>query len=165
VRPLTASHHPDERPLSRLAWLSGSALAADRMGSARVIDGDTISIADMHIRLWGIDAPERQQTCLAQNGDVYECGRDAAAVLLELTRDRRVDCTERDRDRNSRIVAVCKTDAGEPNAATMVRRGWAVDFTKYGHGRYRSDDERARREQLGIWAGRFEMPWEWRHRH
>ncbi|MFL6972583.1 MAG: thermonuclease family protein [Xanthobacteraceae bacterium] len=66
-----------------LAWLSGSALAAD-LTATRVIDGDTISIADVHIRLWGIDAPERQQTCLAKNGDVYECGRDAAAVLLEL---------------------------------------------------------------------------------
>jgi endonuclease YncB( thermonuclease family) len=40
-----------------LAWLSGSALAAeaaDLAGTAHVIDGDTISIADTRIRLWGI---------------------------------------------------------------------------------------------------------------
>lgn len=147
-----------------LAWLSNPALAVDLSGTARVIDGDTIVIGDTHIRLWGIDAPERQQTCQGKNGDVYECGRDAAAVLLELTRDRRLECTLRDHDRYGRMVAVCRTESGEINAA-MVRRGWAVDFTKYSHRRYPPEEEQARREQLGIWAGRFEMPAEWRHRH
>ena len=37
-------------------------------GTARVIDGDTISIADTRIRLWGIDAPERERTCLGKYG-------------------------------------------------------------------------------------------------
>ena len=59
----------------------GSAVGAELAGTARVIDGDTISIADTRIRLWGIDAPEREQTCAGRNGDTYECGRDAAAVL------------------------------------------------------------------------------------
>ena len=94
---------------------------ADLSGTAHVIDGDTIVIGDTHIRLWGIDAPERQQTCQGKNGDVYECGRDSAAVLFELTRGRRVECAQRDSDRYSRIVAVCPTESGELNAA-MVRR-------------------------------------------
>jgi len=147
-----------------LAWLSNSALAADLSGTARIIDGDTIVIGDTHIRLWGIDAPERQQTCHGKNGDTYECGRDAAAVLFELTRDRRIESTSRDHDRYARVVAVCRTESGEINAA-MVRRGWAVDYSKYSGGQYRPDEEQARREQLGIWSGRFEMPWNWRHRH
>jgi endonuclease YncB( thermonuclease family) len=150
-----------------LAWLSGSALAAEAAnlaGTARVIDGDTIIIADTRIRLWGIDAPEREQTCLGKNGDIHECGRDAAAVLSELTRGRRVECAQRDYDRYGRVVAVCRTESGELNTA-MVRRGWAVDYTKYSGGRYQSEEQQARREELGIWAGRFNMPWEWRHRH
>jgi endonuclease YncB( thermonuclease family) len=57
--------------------------AADLVGTARVIDGDTIAIAGVRIRLWGIDAPERDQTCRGQNGYIYECGRDSAAVLNE----------------------------------------------------------------------------------
>src|SRR5690349_7808869 len=32
-------------------------------GIARVIDGDTLELAGERIRLWGIDAPERSQTC------------------------------------------------------------------------------------------------------
>src|SRR5262249_32654764 len=112
-----------------LAWLSSSALAADLSGTARVIDGDTIVIGDTHIRLWGIDAPERQQTCRSKTGDVYECGRDSAAVLRELTRDRAIQCQARDRDQYGRVVAVCRTESSELTAA-MVRRGWAVDSPK-----------------------------------
>jgi hypothetical protein len=43
----------------------------------------------------------------------------------------------------------------------MSRNG----YSENNGGRYRSDEERARREQFGIWAGQFEMQWEWRHRH
>ena len=146
------------------AWQCGSALAADLSGTARVIDGDTISIGDTQIRLWGIDAPEREQTCVGLNGDIYGCGRDAAAVLSELTRDRQVACTPRDFYRYDGIVAVCRTDSDELNMA-MVRRGWAVDDTKYSGGRYLSGEVQARRERQGMWSGRFEMPWEWRRRH
>jgi len=91
----------------------------------------------------------------------YECGRDSAAVMRELTRDRRVECESRDRDRYGRVIAVCRTESGEINAAIM-RRGWAVDWPRYSNGRYQADESAARAEGLGIWFGRFEMPWEWR---
>jgi endonuclease YncB( thermonuclease family) len=133
-------------------------------GAARVIDGDTISLASSRIRLWGIDAPEREQTCQGKSGETYECGRDSAAVLSELTRGRRVSCSERDRDRYGRTVAVCRTESDELNA-TMVRRGWAVDYSRYSGGRYRPEEQQAKREGLGIWAGRFELPWEWRRHY
>jgi endonuclease YncB( thermonuclease family) len=81
-----------------------------------------------------------------------------------VTRGQRVSCSERDYDQYGRVVAECRTEAGELNAA-MVRRGWAVDYSHYSGGRYRSEQEQARREGLGIWAGRFDMPWEWRERH
>jgi endonuclease YncB( thermonuclease family) len=135
------------------AGFTTSALA----GSARVVDGDTIEIAGTRIRLWGIDAPEHDQTCQGKNGDVYECGREGAAVMRELTGGQQVECTPRDHDRYGRTVAVCHTESGELNAA-MVRRGWAVDYTKYSRGCYRAEQEQARNEQLGIWAGRFDMP-------
>ena len=146
-----------------LVWLGHSAGAADLSGNARVIDGDTISIGDTRIRVWGIDAPEREQTCLGKNGDVYECGQDSAAVLGELTHHGRVECERKDYDRYGRVVAVCRSDSDELNL-TMVRRGWAVDYAKYSGGRYRTEEQQARRERLGIWAKRFETPWEWQHR-
>jgi endonuclease YncB( thermonuclease family) len=59
-----------------VALLSHSVLSAELAGTARVIDGDTLSIADTRIRLWGIDAPQRNQTCQGKDGDIYDCGRD-----------------------------------------------------------------------------------------
>ena len=136
---------------------------AELAGTARVIDGDTIEVAGTRVRLWGIDAPEHDQTCQGKRGETYECGRDSSAVLREITNGQRVECAPRDRDRYGRTVAVCRTESGELNAA-MVRRGWAVDYTRHSGGRYRSEQEQARRDQLGIWAGRFDMPEQWRHR-
>ncbi len=139
-------------------------MAAEVTGTAKVTDGDTIRIGDTRIRLWGIGAPERRQTCQGRNGDVYECGRDSAAVITELTRGQQVECTENDRDRYGRVVAVCRTEAGELNAA-MVRRGWAVEYKQFSKSRYSQGQAEARREGLGIWSGRFEMPWDWRRRN
>ena len=36
---------------------------ADVAGYARVVDGDTVVIADIRVRLHGIDSPEQRQTC------------------------------------------------------------------------------------------------------
>jgi endonuclease YncB( thermonuclease family) len=147
-----------------LVFLARAALAADMSGSVRVVDGDTLDMASIRIRLWGIDAPEMKQTCQGKDGQIYECGRDSAAVMRELTRDRHVECESRDRDRYGRVVAVCRTESGEINSA-ILRRGWAVDWPRYSDGRYRADEAAARAEGLGIWSGRFELPWEWRQEH
>src|SRR5436190_4290505 len=40
-------------------------------GPARIIDGDTLQIAQTRIRLFAIDAPERKQSCRDDRGAVY----------------------------------------------------------------------------------------------
>src|SRR5205823_13025454 len=107
---------------------------------------------------------EMRQTCQGKDGNTYECGRDSRAVMVELTRDRAVKCRQRDTDRYGRVVAVCRTDAGDVNAM-IVRRGWAVDWPRYSHGAYVHEQEAAQQEGLGIWSGRFDMPWDWRRNH
>ena len=37
--------------------------ATDITGLAKVIDGDTLQINDKKIRIHGVEAPEKQQTC------------------------------------------------------------------------------------------------------
>jgi endonuclease YncB( thermonuclease family) len=136
--------------------------AVSLSGYARVIDGDTIVINGTHIRLAGIDSPERSQTCEGRDGNVYECGRDASSVMAELIRGQRVECVSEGPDRYGRTLATCRTERGELNAE-MVRRGWAVPYMA--HGRYRVEMGEAKAASLGIWSGRFEMPAEWRRAH
>jgi len=70
-------------------------------GQASVIDGDTIEIHGTRIRLWGIDAPEHDQTCVA-DGRAYRCGQKAALALSDRVGSHTVMCEARDIDRYGR---------------------------------------------------------------
>ena len=52
-------------------------IQADVAGRARVIDGDTVEVASARIRLFGIDAPESAQRCLA-GSNCWSCGAQAS---------------------------------------------------------------------------------------
>jgi endonuclease YncB( thermonuclease family) len=146
------------------------------IGRASVIDGDTLEIHGQRIRIWGIDAPESRQACTLA-GETYRCGQVAALHLSELIGAHPVTCTPHGRpDRYRRIVvrcevtAVCK-DADCTNATFrrdlggwMVAAGWAVDFPRYSDGEHAEQQFEAREACKGLWAGEFQMPWEWRAR-
>ena len=55
-------------------------IAADIMGQATVVDGDTLEVHGQRIRLFGIDAPEAPQTCTA-GGEAYQCGQKPRSPL------------------------------------------------------------------------------------
>ena len=80
-----------------------------------MIDGDTIEVNGSRIRLHGIDAPERAQTCLA-GGKRWQCGQHATRALADRIAGRPVACEERARDRYGRIVAVCRLNGRDLNA-------------------------------------------------
>ncbi len=63
------------------------------VGRASVVDGDTIEISGTRIRLHGIDAPEKAQTCKDAGGKDYRCGQRAALALDEyLAQERPTRC-------------------------------------------------------------------------
>lgn len=132
---------------------------ADISGPARVIDGDSLVVAGERIRLFGIDAPERRQLCW-RDGLEWNCGKEAAAALLEKVGNRELDCRERSRDRYGRVVAVCFLD-GEDINRWMVREGWALAYREYSRVYVPQEDE-AREAKRGIWVSEFAPPWEWR---
>jgi endonuclease YncB( thermonuclease family) len=134
--------------------------AEDIVGAARVVDGDTIVVQQVKVRLEGIDAPEHGQMCTA-NGIPWACGDNATAWLADFLAEREVACVSKGHDRYGRLLATCFV-GGENLNDRIVREGWALDFRRYTSAYLEAEDD-AKRTRAGLW--RFEPPWEWRQHH
>lgn len=135
------------------------AKAQTLVGHATAVDGDSLSVGGMSVRLFGIDAPEGKQTCTRGDTD-WACGEEAARKLNALLAGQQAVCRGRGTDDYGRTIAVCQAAGLELNR-TMVQQGWAVAFRNYSSD-YIADEERARSAKLGIWGSTFLMPVEWR---
>ena len=132
---------------------------------AIVRDGDTLAVAGQDFRLYGIDAPEYQQTCKTAAGVDWDCGRQARTALAAQVKDRTLTCKEHARDQFGRIVATCTDDQGNDVGGAMIDRGLAVHFGEFGDGPYAREETIAKAARRGIWQGRFEAPSAWRAAH
>ncbi|MFN5085815.1 MAG: thermonuclease family protein [Novosphingobium sp.] len=130
-------------------------------GSARVVDGDSLSVAGLSVRLFGIDAPELSQQCNRDNKS-WACGLQAKTQLEALTNGQLVRCERKSMDAYGRAVSVCRVGDLDLGKA-MVSRGWAVAFTQYST-IYEADEAAARNAQLGLWDSKFEVPQAYRER-
>ena len=134
-------------------------IQADVAGRARVIDGDTIEIGSVRIRLFGLDAPESAQSCL-EGSRRWPCGEQATRALVGRIDGESVACEERDRDRYGRVVAVCRHGAQDVNA-WLVREGWGMAYRRYSMA-YAGEEASAKAAKRGVWRGKFVPPWDWR---
>ncbi len=141
------------------AILPLSAHAQDISGRAIAIDGDSLDMAGIGVRLHGIDAPEARQIC-RRSGEPWACGKDAAAKLATLVGAGEIRCLQRDVDRHGRIVATCTVGTIDL-AAAMVEAGLAVALRDFSE-TYVAAEERARSMRIGIWGSEFQMPAEYR---
>jgi len=130
------------------------------------IDGDTLRSANAEVRIYGIDTPELDQTCIDQNGKDWTCGRNAQAKLKALVARRAVDCTPKGRDKFNRTLAICRTSATQDLGEALVREGLAVNFGVGDKpGPYEAAQEDAQAAKRGMWRGTFQQPSEWRQAH
>jgi endonuclease YncB( thermonuclease family) len=73
-----------------------------------------------------------------------------------------VRCVGNGTDQYGRVLAICYL-GGEDLNAMMVRDGQALAYRHYSR-RYVGEENAARAAGRGVWAGEFEMPWDWRRR-
>lgn len=131
-------------------------------GQPRVVDGDTIDIGEERIRLQGVDTPERHQKCRDGDGATYRCGDAATEALRSFIGGGFVRCEiEPKRDRYGRAIGICFTADGADLNGWLVRQGLGLAYRKYSE-RYVAEEEAARAERLGMHAGAYIPPWDWR---
>jgi micrococcal nuclease len=93
-----------------------------------VTDGDTFRMEHLSpaIRVWGLDAPERDEL----GGD------QASQALSELISDQLLRCHIKDVDRYGRIVGQCFLLDGRDIAAFMIQLNVAQEYCRYSGGFY-----------------------------
>ena len=123
----------------------------------RVIDADTVDIDGTRYRLFGIDAPEANQTCRTW-GRTWDCG--AAATEALMSRAGGMSCESSGADRYGREIGVCSSGGQDLNA-WLVANGWALAYRQFSED-YVSEEEQAQANKRGIHRGEFIEPWNWR---
>ncbi len=93
-------------------------------------------------------------------GADYACGEAARGALVALIDDREVSCEGRRRGYYGRTLGVCWAGDSEINRR-LVADGWAVIDPRYPSA-YHDEQDAAEAAERGLWAGAFELPWEWR---
>jgi len=110
-----------------LAFFTAWFAPRHRSGVPYVIDGDTLAFGRVHVRLWGIDAPEM---------DTWQ-GRRARAFLIRQLAGRQVTYVPTGERSYNRIVARCYVE-GEDIAWWLINSGNAVDWPRHSGGYYRA---------------------------
>ncbi len=144
--------------LPAVAQTENDAVRAAASARFQVIDGDTVKFGPQLIRLFGIDAPEKGQSC--DDGKWFP-GPLAKKALENFIANRPVACKQVDYDaRNNRPLARCF--AGDDDVqAMMVSAGWAWSSRLYSD-RYAPEEREAVAQKLGVHGHRCVPPWEWR---
>lgn len=155
------------------------------VSAADVIDGDTIRMGDVSLRLWGIDAPERDQLCRGASGEPFECGDISGQHLAQLIADKLVWCGPPVTEDGQRLapaeLPVPAETLGHPIVTCRVRSGGAeIDIAQamvrdgYAHlyedafgvkSHYQDDLSQAMSARAGLHTDRdgFLPPWLWRN--
>ena len=157
--------------LSILITLQTASISNDKtiLGKAKVIDGDTIKIDKKKIRLFGIDAPEKDQICqkvylnffIFKFKKDYKCGEESTSALFNKLKNKKVKCVLEDKkDKYKRNIGICYIKNQDINE-WLVNNGYAIAYKKYSK-KYVLNEQYAKKNKLGIWRGTFVEPEKWR---
>jgi len=154
------------RVCSLLIVIFGLPALAEPMGTLRVIDGDTFDVGGIRVRLFGVDAPEDDQTCTLAFVQPYafvqtwNCGAWVTAQVDALYDGAQATCETLEIDRYQRSVARC-TIGGRDLGQMLVADGLATAYRDYSWD-YDLDEKIAQLAELGIWSGGMQTPEDFR---
>jgi micrococcal nuclease len=149
----TNSYKPNRRPKSNTSnrkKISGSSAEYRRTrlpifpeagvlsGKCHVIDGDTVVIQRTKIRLAGIDAPELDKPWGQKSKWAMVAICKGQSVTAKLNGERSLD----------RLVGTCYLPDGTDVGGELIRRGLALDWTKFSGGKYRHLEPKGVRNRL-----------------
>lgn len=124
-----------------------------------IVSGDVFRMGQYTIRLFGIASPLVGQNCTDQNGHSYECGYVAARMLKNFVSGDEISCRIMNVNAQNELMAACSVGTFDIGAA-MVEEGWAIALPTITP-IYVPYQTKAQQAKKGLWAGRFQMPWEW----
>ena len=141
----------------RLAAVAAVMVLSSVAQAQTVIDGDTIEYKGANVHLWGIDAPEKGQTC----ADGWQAGKLATDYLAGLMRGKQVTCELKAATAPDKLnYALCKAN-GQDLSAAMASAGmaWALisqtpDYTV--------QESTAMSQVQGVHGNACMKAWEWR---
>lgn len=122
----------------------------------RIIDGDTFVFqteeGSLKVRMFGTDAPERDQPYSKESADFLKQYLNKDATLKT-----------RGVDRYSRTLGVLYIDGQDINLLS-IKKGISWHFKRYSSDiQYAQAEEYARNSKTGLWALQNPIPpWEWR---
>ena len=128
----------------------------------KIIDGDTIHLNNEKIRFTGIDTPELKQTC-KKNSEIIYCGVEAKQLLIDKIGKDKVFCVREGKDQYKRTLAECFVN-DLSLSKYLVREGYAFAYRKYSK-KFISDEDFAKKNNMGMWSMNFEYPWDWRKKN
>jgi len=132
-----------------------AALPVAAMNAPTISDGDTLQLNGTVFRLYGLDAPEKNQLC----ADGWNGGEEAKKALEALVAGAKVECRAITKDSQGRTVGTCSAD-GEDIGADLVRQGMAWAHLKYSL-QYLPEEMLARWDGVGIHGRKCDKPWDW----
>lgn len=149
------------RILSLILCLASPAVAdIDFSGVVRVIDGDTLDVGGVRVRVHGIDAPEVGQPCTSDRLGVYDCGAFVRDEVARRFGGQVAACEQIEQDRYGRSVAKCFVN-GQDIGEDIVLDGLARAYRQYSMD-YDLAEKSAQVSETGLWSGIMQSPSEYR---